>query len=111
MKLQSLVKYIYAWSVEHSHRCKQHHLECLNIPETVNKFMWLCLVFHFSKCFSQGIYLQTAIRKLVSLAIKHCWVSLHIIKTRAYELNFDYLSYSELASAFLSNRFSRNSLK
>ena len=33
--------------MEHSHLCKQHHVECVNIPETVNNSMQLCLVFHF----------------------------------------------------------------
>ena len=33
--------------MEHSHFCKQHNLECVNIPETINNSMQLCLVFHF----------------------------------------------------------------
>ena len=37
--------------MEHSHLCKQHHMECVNIPETVNNSMQLCLVFHFFKLF------------------------------------------------------------
>ena len=31
--------------MERLHLCEQHHLECVNIPETVNNSMWLCLVF------------------------------------------------------------------
>ena len=44
--------------MERSHPlCKQHHVECVNIPETVNNSMRLCLVFHFSNCFAQVKYL------------------------------------------------------
>ena len=43
--------------MERSHLYKQHHLECVNIPETVNNSMRLCLVFHFLKCFAQANYL------------------------------------------------------
>ena len=37
--------------MELSHLCKQHHVKCVNIPETVNNSMQLCLVFHFFKLF------------------------------------------------------------
>ena len=37
--------------MECSHLCKQHHVECVNIPETVNNPMQLCLVFHFFELF------------------------------------------------------------
>ena len=37
--------------MELSHLCKQHHVECVNIPETVNNSMRLCLVFHFFELF------------------------------------------------------------
>ena len=37
--------------MEHSHLCKQHHLECVNMPEIVNNSMQLCLVLHFFKLF------------------------------------------------------------
>ena len=37
--------------MERSHLCKQHHVECVNILETVNNFMRLCLVFN---CFAQA---------------------------------------------------------
>ena len=37
--------------MECSHLCKQHHMECVNIPETVNNSMQLCLVFHFFELF------------------------------------------------------------
>ena len=53
--------------MERSHLCKQHHLECVNmpesvnIPESVNNSMRLCLVFHFLKCFAQANYLLTMI--------------------------------------------------
>ena len=40
----------------HSHLCKQHHLECVNIPETVNKSMPLCFNFLFLRCFAQTAY-------------------------------------------------------
>ena len=29
--------------MEHSHLCKQHHLECVNIPETINNTVRLFL--------------------------------------------------------------------
>ena len=29
----------------------QLRMECVNIPETVNNSMWLCLVFHFFELF------------------------------------------------------------
>ena len=37
--------------MEHSYLCKQHHLECVNIPETVNNSMQLCLVSIFFDMF------------------------------------------------------------
>ena len=33
--------------MERSHLCKQHHLECVNIPETVNNSIQLCFSFPF----------------------------------------------------------------
>ena len=39
------------YCMERSHLCKQHHMECVNIPETVNSSMRLCLVFHFFELF------------------------------------------------------------
>ena len=40
-----------AMYMEHLHLCKQQHLECVNIPEIVNNFLQLCLVFHFFEMF------------------------------------------------------------
>ena len=37
--------------MERSHLCKQQHLECANILETVNNSMRLCLVFQFFEMF------------------------------------------------------------
>ena len=37
--------------MERSHLCKQHHLECVNIRETVNNFMRLCFSFLFFEAF------------------------------------------------------------
>ena len=37
--------------MERSHHCKQHHLECVNIPETVNNSMRLYLDFQFFEMF------------------------------------------------------------
>ena len=37
--------------MERWHLCKKHHLECVNIPETVNTSIWLCFSFPFFKAF------------------------------------------------------------
>ena len=37
--------------LERSHLCKQYHMECVNIPVTVNNSMQLCLVFLFFELF------------------------------------------------------------
>ena len=91
--------------MERSHPCKQHHLECVNIPETVNNSMLLCLVLHFFEMFcTSKLLIKDDLVASKSLAIKkHCRVSSRVIKTHAYELNFDYLSYSKPANAFSWN--------
>ena len=40
MKLQGLIKYSYV-CIDFSHFFKQHFLEYVNIPESVNNLMWL----------------------------------------------------------------------
>ena len=42
--------------MEHSHLCKQHHMECADIPETVNNSMQLCFSFPF---FQDVLHKQT----------------------------------------------------
>ena len=37
--------------MERSHLCKQHHLECVNIPETVSNSMQLCFSSLFFEMF------------------------------------------------------------
>ena len=37
--------------MEHSYLSKQHHLECVNKPETVNNSMQLCFNFPFLEAF------------------------------------------------------------
>ena len=43
--------------MESSHLCKQHHVECVNIPETVNNSMGYVQFSIFSNCFAQAKYL------------------------------------------------------
>ena len=56
---------------ERSHLCKQQHLECANIPQTVNNSMGLCLVLQFLKSFAQTNYVLVNSDNLV--ASKSCY--------------------------------------
>ena len=55
--IQNLLKYMQL-CIEYSHLCKQHHLECVKIPEIVNNSMQLGVSFYFiSRCFAVANYL------------------------------------------------------
>ena len=62
---------------EHLHLSKPHHLECVNIPETINNSMWLC----FSFCF------QSVLHKLLIIEKEHKSSSQQVLLLKAITHN------------------------